>query len=351
MPFTFSHPAAILPLCRPPFVVSALVAGAVAPDLPYILPAATSADWGVYSDFTLTYTHALIPASIVGLVLLALYHLLLARPLVAMLPAPVAGRLGRPSFRWGGPARTAWIVVSVVLGALTHLVWDALVHDTGPVGAWWWASTVGGALALAGQGYLWWRHTRPAPAPPARWWPLLILAAGGAAGAGLRLSTHALREVVTGAMSGVGASLLLYALAWHALRLAHNDQVTDRDLLRDIWNRACVAEGTGVGDRHLAALILVDGMVQNGGPNHAADSCEPDQLAEAAAAARYFGLDDVAAVIERLPEAASDLDDDDAEDRLSDAWYEVLPDNERLDAALAARHAAAPEDFQPVDGR
>jgi hypothetical protein len=36
MPFTLSHPAAVLLLCRPPFVASALVAGAVAPDLPYL---------------------------------------------------------------------------------------------------------------------------------------------------------------------------------------------------------------------------------------------------------------------------------------------------------------------------
>ncbi|WP_277682019.1 DUF4184 family protein, partial [Saccharomonospora azurea] len=32
-----SHPAAVLPLLRRPFVPAALVAGAVAPDLPYFL--------------------------------------------------------------------------------------------------------------------------------------------------------------------------------------------------------------------------------------------------------------------------------------------------------------------------
>ena len=35
MPFTLSHPAAVLPLLRRPFSGIALVAGAVAPDLPY----------------------------------------------------------------------------------------------------------------------------------------------------------------------------------------------------------------------------------------------------------------------------------------------------------------------------
>ena len=38
MPFTLAHPAAVLPLCRRPLVASALVAGAVAPDLLYVGP-------------------------------------------------------------------------------------------------------------------------------------------------------------------------------------------------------------------------------------------------------------------------------------------------------------------------
>ncbi|HEY3557859.1 MAG TPA: DUF4184 family protein, partial [Kribbella sp.] len=36
MPFTPAHPAAVLPLIRRPLVASALVAGAVAPDLLYV---------------------------------------------------------------------------------------------------------------------------------------------------------------------------------------------------------------------------------------------------------------------------------------------------------------------------
>ncbi|SDS99972.1 hypothetical protein [Actinoplanes derwentensis] len=194
------------------------------------------------------------------------------------------------------------------------------------------------------------RRPPAAPARPARWWPLLVLAAGGVVGAGLQLAEPSLRAVVIGAMSGVGAALILYALAWHLFAKADNDRMTDLDTLRGIWNRACADEGTGPGDRHLAALILVDNVVQNGGPNHAADSCEPAQLAAAAAGARYFGLNDLAAVIDELPAAASDRDDDEAEDRLSDAYHEVFPDTSRLDAALAARYAVAPADFEPVVG-
>ncbi len=100
-----------------------------------------------------------------------------------------------------------------------------------------------------------------------------------------------------------------------------------------------------MGDRHLSALLLVDGMVQNGGPNHAADSCE---RAELAAAACYFGIDDLAALMEELPAAASDHNDEDAEDRLSEAYYLLTQDGDRLDAAFEARYAATPQDFEPV---
>jgi hypothetical protein len=124
--------------------------------------------------------------------------------------------------------------------------------------------------------------------------------------------------------------------------------VDDRDVLVAVWNRACSSAGAGVGDRHLSALLLVDGMVQNGGPNHAADSCEPAQLAAAAAAAGYFGMADLAAVIAELPAAASDHNDEGAEDRLSEAYYRIMPDGKRLDLALRARYAATPEDFEPV---
>ncbi len=98
-------------------------------------------------------------------------------------------------------------------------------------------------------------------------------------------------------------------------------------MLLAIWDRACASAGAGVGDRHLSALLLVDGTVQNGGPNAAADGCEPAQLAAAAAAARYSALDDLAEVIEELPAAASGYDDEDVEDRLTRKHHDIVQDH------------------------
>src|SRR5690349_12215285 len=130
MPFTLSHPAAILLLARPPMVASALVAGAFAPDLPYLLPQATSAGWGPYSDFNLTFTHrpgtGLIAGTVIALLLLVLYHQVLKRPLIALLPETWAGRLTEAAdgFRWTPGGRLGWIAGSAAIGVISHLIWD-----------------------------------------------------------------------------------------------------------------------------------------------------------------------------------------------------------------------------------
>ncbi len=53
-------------------------------------------------------------------------------------------------------------------------------------------------------------------------------------------------------------------------------------------------------------------------------------------------------MIEELPAAASGYDDEDVEDRLTQKHYDIVQDHGPLDAALAARCAVAPEDFEPV---
>ncbi|MFG2045602.1 DUF4184 family protein [Dactylosporangium sp. NPDC048998] len=248
MPFTLSHPAVVLPLSRGPLVASALVIGSVAPDLPYVLPQATSADWGWYSNYNLTYTHELgtgiLCGTITALLLVALFHHLLKRPLIALLPPAAAARLAGAAerFRWSGPQRFAWVAASAAMGVLTHLAWDALVHENGS--AWWsllpdtrnvteglwWVSTLAGAVALAVWLCRWWRRTprgwSGSLRPAVRWTALAALAVAGVIGAVFQVVKHGdnlidalrsvavLRGAVGGAMSGFGAAMLLYAVLW-----------------------------------------------------------------------------------------------------------------------------------------
>ncbi|MFE9856069.1 DUF4184 family protein [Streptomyces sp. NPDC005780] len=140
MPFTLSHAAAVLPgirrngTGRGPLLASALVAGSFAPDMTYYadtaIPGAmefgqvTHAWWGVFT------VDVLITAATVAL------WLLLREPLVALLPTPWQGRVHawvrgarRPPGREPRGLRDgAWFVVSAVIGAATHIVWDAFTH-------------------------------------------------------------------------------------------------------------------------------------------------------------------------------------------------------------------------------
>ncbi|GAA2782953.1 hypothetical protein GCM10010441_04860 [Kitasatospora paracochleata] len=135
MPFTLSHPAAVLPLIarrRGPLIASALVAGSLAPDVPYFTEslvhgtygygAATHAAWGVPT------VDVLLAAALVGF-----WHGLLRAPLVALLPRRLAGRaeaLTARRRRWW-PVRAAdvgWFVLSAALGAATHVGWDSFTH-------------------------------------------------------------------------------------------------------------------------------------------------------------------------------------------------------------------------------
>ncbi|GGV16083.1 hypothetical protein GCM10010293_09350 [Streptomyces griseoflavus] len=137
MPFTLSHAAAVLPAVRTDgsgrgaLVPSVLVAGSFAPDMTYyaasVLPGAM--EFGeVTHDFRGVFTvDVLIAWALVGL------WLLVREPLVALVPR---ARQGRPAalVRCGAPrARVRpslvgrWYV-SAVLGASTHVVWDAFTH-------------------------------------------------------------------------------------------------------------------------------------------------------------------------------------------------------------------------------
>ncbi|MET0434617.1 MAG: DUF4184 family protein [Cellulomonas sp.] len=138
MPFTLAHPAAVLPLARRPLVPAALVAGSLAPDVPYFLPLPRSAESWYEPFVNATTTHAWPGALTVAVptaaALLGLWWLVRA-PLRALL-ATGPGEPGGSGARGGsGPGSTwraaTWLVVSLVLGVLTHVVWDAFTHGDG----------------------------------------------------------------------------------------------------------------------------------------------------------------------------------------------------------------------------
>ncbi len=139
MPFTLSHAAAVLPAirrrdgtARGGLLASALVAGSFSPDLTYyvasVVPGAME-----FGDFThgplgVFTVDVLFTAVLVGL------WLLLREPLVALVvpgpwQGPVHAVLAGRSRRGRGVVRLGVaFCVSAVIGAATHVVWDAFTH-------------------------------------------------------------------------------------------------------------------------------------------------------------------------------------------------------------------------------
>ncbi|MFF3330695.1 DUF4184 family protein [Streptomyces sp. NPDC002888] len=137
MPFTLSHAAAVLPGVRTDgtgrgrLVPAVLVAGSFSPDMTYYAASVLSGamEFGeVTHSFPGVFTvDVLITWALVGL------WLLVREPLVALLPRVRQGRAAA-LLRCGAPrahlraSSVLWWYVSAVLGALTHVVWDAFTH-------------------------------------------------------------------------------------------------------------------------------------------------------------------------------------------------------------------------------
>ena len=223
MPYPFAHPAAVLPLARPlgRFAVpSALAIGSMAPDFWYLVPLLERAD----SHSLAGLAWFCLPA---GLLVYALFHLLLKQPLVAL----VSPRLGR--FTPASLPDVPWlaVMVSLMVGALTHVAWDALTHsydDAAQRHNWLQhASTALGTMVLAWWS---WRKLRLVPAAPpgplsplARASVVLVLLGAGALAAcitaeppaaDLRALRQFLRTGGIAAMQALSVALLVYCLVF-----------------------------------------------------------------------------------------------------------------------------------------
>lgn len=124
MPFTLAHAAAALPLRRTGLVWSALVIGTFAPDLEYFILLSPDNRYGH------TLPGAILLSLPLALLTLWLFHRFVKAPLIKFLPARIRSRLDnyQTEFRFLGPARMTGIVVSILIGIATHVLWDSFTH-------------------------------------------------------------------------------------------------------------------------------------------------------------------------------------------------------------------------------
>lgn len=213
MPFTPSHAVIALPFVRTPLLPAAIAIGAMTPDLPLFVR-------GTPLTYQATHTNVLLTA-VVAFALLALWYLVLRPSVRELAPTSLARRMpaewdatGAAALRRIAPGQRAaitalWVVLSLVLGVVSHIVWDAFTHENragvslipaldrqwGPLLGYKWlqyGSSVLGVLILAIAGLLWSRRRTPAafaPVLPAwvrpAWWAALPVCLGVAWGIGL----------------------------------------------------------------------------------------------------------------------------------------------------------------------
>lgn len=131
MPFTFSHPAAVLPLTYLPkrwTSMTGLVIGSLAPDFEYFLRLR------VYSSYSHNWTGLFWFDLPLTIILAFVFHLIVRDILIDNLPSFLSRRLLIfKGFNWTRHFKENFLVViaSILFGVATHILWDNFTHEHG----------------------------------------------------------------------------------------------------------------------------------------------------------------------------------------------------------------------------
>jgi hypothetical protein len=126
MPNPIAHPTASIPFAKAGMVFSALVIGSISPDFGYLIPLPT--------PYFMNTTAGLILFDVpVGFLLLFLFHTLLKWPLLSLLPESLQRRLFKRAqgFSFAPLKHFGLILLSLLVGSLTHVIWDSFTHEYG----------------------------------------------------------------------------------------------------------------------------------------------------------------------------------------------------------------------------
>lgn len=131
MPFTFAHPAAVLPLRTKKNTYtnfSALVLGSMAPDFEYFIH---FRPYQVYGHTILGQIFYNLPLVII---VYLVFNMLIKEPLIINLPAPLYNQysyLLKNELRIKTLRSFFVFIYSALLGMFTHLLWDSFTHKEG----------------------------------------------------------------------------------------------------------------------------------------------------------------------------------------------------------------------------
>ncbi len=119
MPFTFSHPAIVLPLKNifgKWVSLTGLIIGSLTPDFEYFIR------MKIQSSYSHTITGTLWFNLPLGILLCFAFHNIVKRPLIENTPNFIQSRM---------TIKQNWIIVSlsIIIGAYSHIFWDSFTHS------------------------------------------------------------------------------------------------------------------------------------------------------------------------------------------------------------------------------
>lgn len=131
MPFTFSHPAIILPLKYFPkkwFSLTGLVIGSLTPDFEYFLRMRIKSIYSHTLEGIFSFDLPL------GIFLAFIFHNVVRNSLFSNLLTFLQSRfLKFTHYNWNEYFKKNWfvVIISILIGAFSHLFWDSFTHDDG----------------------------------------------------------------------------------------------------------------------------------------------------------------------------------------------------------------------------
>lgn len=131
MPFTFTHPALILPLTLLPrtwFSLTGLIVGSIIPDFEYFIR------MRIQSDYSHTLSGIWWFNLPLGLLIAFIFHNIVRDTLFDNLPLFIKSRMmSFKTFNWNRYVRSNWLILilSLSIGAASHILWDSLTHHGG----------------------------------------------------------------------------------------------------------------------------------------------------------------------------------------------------------------------------
>jgi hypothetical protein len=131
MPFTFSHPAIVLPLKKifgVTLSLTGLIIGSMTPDFEYFIRMKDESRYGHSVPGMFWFDLPL------GILLAFVYHQIVRDQLISNLPEILNRKLSVfKQFNWVDYFKRNWliVIVSILIGAASHLFWDSFTHGSG----------------------------------------------------------------------------------------------------------------------------------------------------------------------------------------------------------------------------